>query len=644
MRPDIVLDGFQKESIKLLKNNNSVIVSAPTGAGKTLIAEYIMRESLKKNEGVIYTSPIKALSNQKFRDFSGEYPGETGIVTGDVSINPFAPLLIMTTEIFRNRLFRGDRFEGKYSWIIFDEIHYIDNPERGTVWEECLMFLPQNINFIGLSATLSNINQLALWIEKIQRRPVKVVKEKRRPVPLKFYFISNEKIYRDVNTLFKEKKKKYIVNDLRSGRERKKNFPSSREIFNLISLLKSRDRLPAIYFTLNRKRTTQLAQRISSMNFLKISDQNKTVKILKKYEKRFELKDNPDFIDISYLLKKGISFHHAGMIPHIKEVVEYLFSSGLIKIVFATETFALGINMPAKTVIFDELKRRSGRSFKIISKRDFFQMAGRSGRRGKDKEGYVYSFVDKTIGKNSLKSLLSGDPEPVNSRFDLSYAGILNLYDLYEDRLTDVFLRSFKYFQIGESGLYSYIKRLKSKITVLKDLKYIQNGDVSDAGRIASEIHGYELPVTELWKSRIMEKLYPKDLVYIALALVYESSGRDPEIPTHGRSKYLHKLTGSITSRIRNIEKKHNIEGESSSFDYRLSEAAEFWMKKESFYYSVFISGIDPGDLVRYFRMASQILRELIKTDISKELKEKLEKAKSRLNRDIIDTEKELSN
>ncbi len=640
---ELKLDRFQIEAIDLLKKNNSVLISAPTGAGKTLIAEYIMHESLKKNDGVIYTSPIKALSNQKFRDFSKDHPGKTGIVTGDVSINPFAPLLIMTTEIFRNRLFHGDRFEGKYSWIIFDEIHYLDNPDRGTVWEESLMFLPKNINFIGLSATLSNIDRMAAWIEKIHGKPVSVVIEKNRPVPLKFYFISKEKIYKNIDTLFKSSRKNKTEPFAEHMNRKKKSFPSSIEVFNLISSLKKIKRLPAIYFTLNRRRTTQLAERISTLNFLTEDEKKITKNIIRNFTDKFDLADNPDLIEISNLLTKGIAFHHAGMIPQIKEIVESLFSSELIKIVFATETFALGINMPARSVIFDELKKRIGRSFKIISKRDFFQMAGRAGRRGKDKEGYIYSFVDRSIGRRPLKSLLAGEPEPVTSRFDLSYAGILNLYDLYEERLTDVFLRSFKYFQIGHSGIHSYINRLKGKLSVLKELRYINKNRITEAGKFASEIHGYELPVTELWRSRLFEKLNYKDLIYITLALVYEPSSRESEIITHKRSQYLSKVTHSITKKIKNIEKKKGVGEESNSFNFQLSEAVELWIKNESFYYSVFVSDRDPGDLVRYFRMTSQILRELRKSDISEKMNGKLDKALNILNRDIIDPNKELN-
>ncbi len=184
----MIYDRFQQEAIDHINQGHSVIVSAPTGAGKTAIAEHIISGSIQNNIGVIYTAPIKALSNQKFRDFQGQFRDNIGILTGDVSINPQAPVLIMTTEIFRNKVLDEQASLDKYSWIIFDEIHYIDNPERGTVWEESLIFLPKHMNLLGLSATIPNIEQFAKWIESIHNKTVKVVIENERPVPLHFSF------------------------------------------------------------------------------------------------------------------------------------------------------------------------------------------------------------------------------------------------------------------------------------------------------------------------------------------------------------------------------------------------------------------------------------------------------------------------
>ena len=188
------LDDFQSEAINSVRDNCSVLVSAPTGAGKTIIAQYVINKCLEEGKSLIYTAPIKALSNQKFREFNTLFPGEVGIITGDVNINPFATLIIMTTEIFRNKILQNPKSLEQYKWIIFDEIHYFDNIERGTVWEESLIFLPAHMRFVGLSATIPNLNSFYNWLTTIHQHPIKEIHENKRPVPLYFFFYSNEKI------------------------------------------------------------------------------------------------------------------------------------------------------------------------------------------------------------------------------------------------------------------------------------------------------------------------------------------------------------------------------------------------------------------------------------------------------------------
>ena len=634
----IVLDKFQAEAIRLLNEGRSVLVSAPTGSGKTLIAEHVMHNALDSGRKVIYTSPIKALSNQKYRDFSVQFPEQTGIVTGDVSINPYAPLLIMTTEILRNRLF-SEILSPDYSWVIFDEIHYIDDPDRGTVWEESLMFLPEKTRFLGLSATLPNIDQFASWIGRIRGENVSVVTEEKRPVPLKFYFVSGRKVYKDPSMI---RQGGQIPDRILSRHRKNKTLPADNDIVSLITGLRSRDRLPAIYFTMNRRRTVSLAESLSSFDFLDGPDRKRVIEQIERSSRRQGNTENHGLSDIVPLLKKGIGYHHAGMLPTVKELVENLFTSGLIRIVFATATFSLGINMPAKSVILDELKKRSGRAFRIIPRRDFFQMGGRAGRRGIDETGYVYSFVDRSIQAHAIKSLIGGVPEPVVSRFDLSYAGILNLYDRYGEDIYSVYYRSFRYFLERDKANGVRLSGLRNKVKTLKELKYIDERGVTDSGKFARELHGYELPFGELYKSNLLQELYPRDLAYIALALVYEPKKGDKTVPDHGRSKYLYKRTKPLITRIHRHENKNDVKYSSPGFNFNLSPAAEMWMKEEPFFWCVANAGIDEGDLVRYFRMSIQILRELLNTGLPGKLLSKIEKAIALLNREIIDAEREL--
>ncbi|MCX5715225.1 MAG: DEAD/DEAH box helicase [Candidatus Omnitrophica bacterium] len=340
----MIYDRFQEESINYINQGFSVIVSAPTGAGKTAIAEHVIGTALEKQQRVIYTAPIKALSNQKYRDFYNQMQDKIGILTGDVSLNPDAPILIMTTEIFRNKILDEPKSLDPYSWIIFDEVHYIDNYERGTVWEESLIFLPRHMKILALSATIPNIKQLAAWMESIHQTPIKVVIEEKRPVPLHFLFQCQNEIVDNINQLKR----------LRHGKPNK--------ISSLITYLRQKQGLPCIYFVFGRRRAEDLAFELQNFNFLNGDEHRQITAFYESLLKRFDLENERSAQEMYPLIQKGIAFHHAGMLPTLKEVIERLFTSRLIKIIFTTETFALGINMPSRSVIFDELRKYYGRS------------------------------------------------------------------------------------------------------------------------------------------------------------------------------------------------------------------------------------------------------------------------------------------
>ena len=349
----MIYDRFQQESIDFINLGYSVIVSAPTGAGKTAIAEHIIEKCICERKGVIYTAPIKALSNQKFRDFQVQYKDSIGILTGDVSINQDAPVLIMTTEIFRNKVMEDPDSLKKYSWIIFDEVHYIDNPERGTVWEESLIFLPEQMNFLCLSATIPNIHQFAEWLGSIHKKTIKVVIENKRPVPLHFFFQCNNQII--------DKAK-----EIRHIRQRRPN-----KLSMLIKYIRERDGLPCIYFVFGRRRAEDLAFELYGYDFLTPAEKAEILAMYDSLCEHYDLKGEKSAGDMLKLIERGIAYHHAGMLPTLKEVIERLFTSRLIKIIFTTETFALGINMPSRSVIFDELRKFYGRFTMNLKTRDY---------------------------------------------------------------------------------------------------------------------------------------------------------------------------------------------------------------------------------------------------------------------------------
>ncbi|MBI5416804.1 DEAD/DEAH box helicase, partial [Candidatus Poribacteria bacterium] len=377
-------DRFQLEAINYINQGYSVIVSAPTGAGKTIIAEFVIHKCLTQNEKIIYTAPIKALSNQKFRDFQKIYPDRIGILTGDVSINPDAAVLIMTTEIFRNKVLEDPKLLESYKWIVFDEVHYLDDIERGTVWEESIIFLPSHIRILALSATIPNIDELASWINSIHKTQLKVVKEDMRPVPLHFFFQCYGKLVDNLDNLNKIMfgSRKHFIN-------KKYIDVNINKISSLIEYMKKNNKLPCIYFTFNRRRCEELANMMSTCNFLSPKEETQIIQLFDSLCNKFDLTREKSSDFLFPLIKNGIAYHHAGMLPTLKEVIERLFTSGLLKVIFTTETFALGINMPARSVVFDDLCKNYGNRWQALKTRDFYQMAGRAGRRGIDNEGFV---------------------------------------------------------------------------------------------------------------------------------------------------------------------------------------------------------------------------------------------------------------
>ncbi len=639
----MLYDPFQQKAIEYINEGHSVIVAAPTGAGKTVIAEHVIRESLQKGEKVIYTAPIKALSNQKFRDFQEQFQEKIGILTGDVTINPRASTLIMTTEIFRNKILGEKESLQGYSWVIFDEIHFLDDEDRGSVWEECLIFLPDHMKVLGLSATIPNIQELVDWFESVHHRPIKIIEERKRPVPLHLFYQCQGEIFDDFPTLVKEGYKN--LQGIPRGQRRfieerhlKPNRPTT-----LIKYLFKEDKLPCIYFVFSRRRTEQLAEEIHGFDFLTPSEKDQIQSLYQELCVRFDLTDEYSAQKLKNFVERGIAYHHAGMLPTLKEVVERLFTSRLIKVIFTTETFALGINMPARTVIFDELKKFYGNGFAPLKTRDFYQMAGRAGRRSIDKEGFVFCRVNPHfISPERLYRVIHNKPEKVVSRFNSSYATVLNLYERYGERLYELYPRSLHYFQERKYAQQKALENLESKVTVLKTLKHIQENALTPKGRFASHLYGYELLMGELYSGGILEDLSDLALGILTVAIVFEPRRGDRRPPLGATAKKLETTTRDILQGLHRIERQLHISPLSKSCYFHLTPALEGWIRGESFEKILRHTETDEGEVVRYFRMAIQVLREIQETPVVESLRMKIQNLIGAINRDVIDAEKQL--
>lgn len=447
------LDPFQKTSIASIERGESVLVSAHTSAGKTVVAEYAIAQCLKNGQRVIYTSPIKALSNQKYREFAAEF-GDAGLMTGDVTINPTATCLVMTTEILRSMLYRGSEIMREVGWVVFDEIHYMRDKTRGVVWEETIILLPDKVRYVFLSATIPNAMQFAEWIVKTHNQPCHVVYTDYRPTPLQHYFfpagaegihlIVDEKgVFREDNfnkamSTIAEKqgddpadalaKRKGRGKDKHTNKGGKKDEEHG-DIYKIVRMVMLKAYNPVIVFSFSKRECETYALKMAKLSFNDDSEKDLVSKIFENAVQMLakEDQDLPQIANILPLLRRGIGVHHSGLLPILKETIEILFQEGLIKVLFATETFSIGLNMPAKTVIFTSVRKFDGISLRWVTPSEFIQMSGRAGRRGLDDRGIVIMMIDEQMDPTVAQEIVRGAQDNLNSAFYLGYNMILNL-------------------------------------------------------------------------------------------------------------------------------------------------------------------------------------------------------------------------
>ena len=653
-----VYDPFQQRAIEAIDRETSLFVAAPTGAGKTVIADYCIAQALQHAKRVIYTAPIKALSNQKFRDFTSRHGEQVGIMTGDVTINPRAPILIMTTEIYRNTLLENPGRLSQCAWVIFDEIHYLDDPERGTVWEEAIMFTPEHINLLALSATITNVEELASWIREVHHRPVEVIVETKRPIPLHVLFQCQSKV---LTTHQELKRVGYRGReDWRAIRHRASHhLPASRRsaqaggdrwevhpnrLESLIRHLRETDRFPCIFFTFGRRRTEDLAWEASGFSLVSQTERTTLREMFDELIRHYQLTHDRTAQALAHLIERGVAFHHAGMLPTIKEVVERCFASRLIKFIVTTETFALGINMPARSVVIDTLKKRIRGRFDLIRSREFAQMAGRAGRRGMDEAGFVYLRINpSTVTYQEVMRVLHSKPEKVESRFNTAYATLLNLYRHHGRQLLKLFPQTFYYFQTQGHRRQAGLGLMERKLDLLEDLGYLDEQGLAAKGEFAAWLFGYELLLTELHTQAALDALDPPSLAVLLAAAVYEPRPGLRLPKAHALSRRLEELCQEPLGRIHRAEHLFRIHPKSKSPHFQLAAAMEAWFHGAAFSRLSKLCEVDDGEIVRYFRMTVQLLRQLIETPAAAtNVHRKAQLALTRINRDVVDAEAQL--
>uniref|UniRef100_A0A8D8LJR2 Helicase SKI2W n=2 Tax=Cacopsylla melanoneura TaxID=428564 RepID=A0A8D8LJR2_9HEMI len=493
------LDIFQKQAIIKLEEHNHVFVTAHTSAGKTVIAEYAIALSQNHKTRTIYTSPIKALSNQKYRDFRETFQ-DVGLVTGDFQINTTASCLVMTTEILRSMLYRGSDVLRDLEYVIFDEVHYINDSERGHVWEEVLILLPKEVCIVMLSATVPNTLEFADWVGNTKKTKVYVVSTLKRPVPLKHFMYIGPIPEKNQLFLIRDAEGDFLTRgylaakDVKNRKHMEKgpgggklngmmSRGAEKNLFiSFLNYLRKNQNLPVVIFTLSRKRCDVNAENLLSMDFTAPADKIKIHRFFEDSIRNLQNEDDralPQVKRMEQLLKNGIGVHHSGILPILKEIVEMLFQKGLVKILFATETFAMGVNMPARTVAFDSIRKYDGCERRDLNPAEYIQMAGRAGRRGLDENGTVIIMCKEELpGQEALKKMMLGKQTKLESQFRLTYAMILNLMRVSMVNVEEMMSMSFK-----EFGSRFRVQKNKEDLAVLEErvrstVEQVQETDV----------------------------------------------------------------------------------------------------------------------------------------------------------------------
>jgi superfamily II RNA helicase len=517
------LHDFQKWSIEAIVTGNHVLVCCPTGSGKTLPGEFALDYFHSKGKKTIYTSPIKALSNEKFYNFTQKYPHiSIGLITGDIKTNPDADVLIMTTEILLNKLYQIKStsqvptssisfemdIENELGCVVFDEIHMINDESRGHVWEQTIMMLPSQIQMIGLSATLDNPERFAYWLETrgelkaLGGKEVYLTRKQIRAVPLIHYsFIT---VINGINKAIKDKSiqdeiklatnKPFIIQDEKGvfnelnyknmtkmlGLFEKNNIRVKRQhVLNKVTqYLVENEMLPALCYVFSRKQlekcaeelTTNLLEFDSKVPYIVDRECEKIIRKLPNFEEYLQL---PEYINTVKLLRKGVGIHHAGLMPILREMTELLFARGFIKVLFCTETMSVGINLPVKTTIFTDVAKFNGEIMRTLYSHEYTQAAGRAGRLGLDTVGHVIHLNNlfREIDSINYKTMMNGKPQNLTSKFKISYNLILNLLDIGDNNLV-----SFAKKSMVTGDLDNQMKDVYYKITTLNsELDNIKN-------------------------------------------------------------------------------------------------------------------------------------------------------------------------
>jgi len=642
------LDRFQVEAMAAVDAGRSVLVSAPTSSGKTVVAEHAIDLALAAGRRAFYTAPIKALSNQKFRDL-GERLGHdaVGLMTGDQVIAPEAPVVVMTTEVLRNMLYAGSPATEGLGWVVLDEVHFLEDPYRGAVWEEVVLNLAEDVGIVALSATVSNAEELGDWLTA-ERGPTTVVRENRRPVRLNSHYLVAERgrprrvhrlSIRRGNQSNPDGRRFDVDRQTRHGRGRRGWASPRRD--EVLAELSRHDMLPAIHFIFSRAGCDE-ARDVMIRDGVKLNNAAEERAVDALVDDR--LADLPE-ADLAALgvrawrdgLRRGVAAHHAGLVPAFKEVTEELFAAGLLKIVYATETLALGVNLPARAVVIDRLTKFNGQTHQVLTPGQFTQLTGRAGRRGLDDEGHALVCWSPFVAFERVAGLAGSRDFVLRSAFRPTYNMVANLIlGRTRSEAADLLSRSFAQFQLDRQGVAihqaaekrrppprkrdsrsattSLSERMEAALRVLEARGMADGWSLEDRGLPLAAIHNEaDLLIAESLDSGLLEGLDPGMLSAVVSCLSYRKRGPGEPSSVQLAGAFPERFNGlcALAAGVASAEREEGLEP-SEPPDPGFAHVIYAWANGEELA-EVLNGTLTGGEFVRNVRLVTDLMRQLTK-------------------------------
>jgi ATP-dependent RNA helicase HelY len=694
------LDDYQIRACEIVAEGRGVLVAAPTGAGKTVVGEFAVWQALNSGTKCFYTTPIKALSNQKYHDLVARHGVDAvGLLTGDQSVNSEAPIIVMTTEVLRNMIYASSQTLLGLGYAVLDEVHYLADRERGAVWEEVVLGLADSVQIVALSATVSNAEEFGAWLDEA-RGGVDIVVSETRPVPLRQHVL----VGRDLVGLFdtsKEGQRRRKPNpklmriaaeenrELAARRDDDEGFRSRRGYrgrggdrgyrghgrrsldaagsprpklvptrAGAVRALAASDMLPAIYFIFSRAGCDKAVLQLAKRNLVLTSafEQKQLRAIADRYGESLSAADRRAirWDEFTHNLSMGYAAHHAGLLPVCKAVVEEAFTSGALKVVFATETLALGVNMPARSVVIEKLTKYNGTDHQELTPGEYTQLTGRAGRRGKDSVGHAVVEWAAGLDPKRLASLAGSRTFALNSSFQPSYNMAVNLIGaMGVQRAENLLLGSFAQFQATAGSNRrrrgtSLVEQFGQIRGVLGELGYLDaDENVTDLGRTLARVYNeLDLVLVEAVRAGVLDGLGPVRLAAVLSSLVYESRGgreswgrnsRNGVLWPDGPSERGYRRLLKIYRRITRLEHEYGIETD-RQLDEGFAQAAFAWADGETLAQVLSDTNLAPGDLVRWIRQVIDLGQQLVRAPgIPEDLVAAAKEMVQSMRRDIVD-------